>query len=82
MLRWLATVSILGLLALDLSLPYLPMGRRGPDTRVRAEVDTAVGVLGEALPQLELLDLEGRPLSLADMRGHPLIITFERSVDW
>jgi len=82
MLRWIATTLILALLGLDIALPITPLGRRGNDPTTRLEVDSAVGTPGELLPELALLDLEGQPLRLADMRGHPLIVTFERSVDW
>lgn len=82
MLRWLATAAILGLLALDLWLPRTPLGRRGPEPRVRADVAGVAVRQGERLPELGLLDLHGRPLALADFRGHPLLVTFERSVDW
>jgi hypothetical protein len=34
------------------------------------------------VPDLALRTLEGAPLSLAEFRGHPLLVTFERSVDW
>jgi hypothetical protein len=82
MLRGLATLGILALLALDVALPWLPTARRGADPTVRAEVSSAVGTPGELLPELALLDLEGNPLRLSDMRGYPTVIAFERSVDW
>ncbi len=82
MLRVLATIAIVLLLGIDIALPYLPIAQRGNDSSVRAEVSTAVGTPGELLPELALFDLDGRPLRLSDMRGHPLVITFERSVDW
>ena len=82
MFRWIATALILGLLGLDIALPQTPFGRRGNEAASRAEVASAVGTPGELLPELALLDLAGRPLRLSDMRGHPLVVTFERSVDW
>jgi cytochrome oxidase Cu insertion factor (SCO1/SenC/PrrC family) len=82
MIRWLVTFVIAALLVLDLVLEQTPMGRRGDEASTRNEVSGAVGTPGELLPELALLDLDGRPLVLSDMRGHPTIITFERSVDW
>jgi cytochrome oxidase Cu insertion factor (SCO1/SenC/PrrC family) len=82
MLRWLATASILGLLVLDFALPATPLGRRGNEAAARAEVPTGFARIGVPLPDLALLDLSGEPLDLADFRGHPLLVTFERSVDW
>jgi hypothetical protein len=38
--------------------------------------------VGAPAPELDLRTLEGAPLSLAEFRGHPLLVTFERSVDW
>jgi hypothetical protein len=49
---------------------------------VRADVAGAVGEPGERLPELALESLDGEPIVLADFRGHPLLVTFERSVDW
>ena len=82
MLRWLATLGILALLALAIFVPQTGIGRRGSETLVRADVAGAVGALGERLPELALESLDGAPLALAAFRGHPLLITFERSVDW
>lgn len=82
MLRWLATVSILALLVLDFALPSTSLGRRGNESVVRAEVPAGFARIGAPLPDLALQDLAGEPLDLADFRGHPLLVTFERSVDW
>jgi peroxiredoxin len=49
---------------------------------VRAEAEGAVARIGQPLPVLSLTDLDGAPLRLADLRGHRVLITFERSVDW
>jgi len=82
MLRWLATASILFLFALDLALPVTPVGVRGHEARVRAAVPQASAWVGQPLPPLVFEDLQGREVRLADLRGHPLLVTFERSVDW
>jgi cytochrome oxidase Cu insertion factor (SCO1/SenC/PrrC family) len=82
MLRGLATAAIVLLLALDLILPGTSLGRRGNEAAVRAEAEGAVARIGQPLPVLSLTDLDGAPLRLADLRGHRVLITFERSVDW
>jgi cytochrome oxidase Cu insertion factor (SCO1/SenC/PrrC family) len=82
MLRWLATAVIALLLALDVALPYTPLGRRGPEAQVRSDVAIVDVRVGAPVPDLTLRTLEGQPLSLAEFRGHPLLVTFERSVDW
>jgi len=82
MLRGLATAVILLFFALDLALPATPVGVRGHEARVRAAVPQASTWLGHPLPSLSFEDLQGREVHLADLRGHPLLVTFERSVDW
>ncbi len=82
MLRWLATAVIVALLALDIWIPHTPLGRRGPEAQMRADVAGVAVRVGSLAPDLALRTLDGRPLSLADFRGHPLLVTFERSVDW
>jgi peroxiredoxin len=34
------------------------------------------------MPDFALADLAGDIVRLADLRGHPVLITFERSFDW
>ena len=82
MLRWLATASVGALLLLDLALPATSLGRRGTEALLRADVPGAIGAVGETLPDFTLPDLDGNPVRLADFRGHPVLVTFERSVDW
>lgn len=83
MLRWLATIAILGLLILALFLPDTPPGRRGPEAVTRLDAKGAVGlVVGQPFPELALSDLEGRPIPWETLRGHRVLITLERSVDW
>ena len=82
MLRWLATLVLVLLLALTLFLPSTPLGRRGNEAVARTEVESAFTSVGRRLPELDLRRLDGGPLALADFRGKPLLLTFERSVDW
>lgn len=82
MLRWLATAAIGLLLVLDLALPATSIGRRGTEAALRADVPGAAGVLGQTLPDFTLPDLDGVPVRLSDLRGHAVLLTFERSVDW
>ena len=83
--RWLATAIVLALLALDVALPHTSLGRRGHDAVAKRDVEGAFATLGAPLPEDVLAGLEtldGRPLAAADLRGHPTLVTFERSVDW
>ncbi len=82
MLRWLATAVIGLLLVLDLALPHTALGRRGSEARSRDEVPAAKGRLGAVLPELSLTDLSGAPFRLSELRGHRVLLTFERSLDW
>jgi len=82
MLRWLATAAIGLLLVLDVVLPSTPLGRRGREAAARADVPAAVTRVGDTLPDLAFTDLDGRTLQLHALRGHPVLLTFERSVDW
>jgi cytochrome oxidase Cu insertion factor (SCO1/SenC/PrrC family) len=82
MMRWVASVAIALLFVLNLLLPATDIGRRGTDTQVRADAEGAVGIVGQPLPELVLPDLEGQIVRLADLRGHPVLLIFERSVDW
>jgi cytochrome oxidase Cu insertion factor (SCO1/SenC/PrrC family) len=85
MLRWVATVAILLLFALNAALPYTSIGRRGNEAVARADIETSIASVGQALPAnalAGLVDLDGRPFELADLRGHRVLLTFERSVDW
>lgn len=82
MLRWLATLAIAALLALDLLIPKTSLGRRGTEAAARADVPSAVASVGDAFPEFTLPDLQGRSVSLSDFRGRRVLLTFERSVDW
>ena len=82
MLRWLATLLIAALFALNLWLPSSSLGRRGNERTVRAHVPAASAWVGQKLPDLSFEDLDGRVVRTADLLGHPLLLVFERSVDW
>lgn len=80
-LRALATVVLLALLALAFALPSTSIGRRGSEPGARRDVE---GMLdpGRALPPFELVGLDGRPVSGDELRGSPLLLVLERSIDW
>jgi cytochrome oxidase Cu insertion factor (SCO1/SenC/PrrC family) len=80
--RWLATAGIAALFALNLALPSLPIAKQGAEASVRSEASDAVAAPGRPLPAFELVDLDGAPIRLADLRGHRVLLTFERSLDW
>jgi cytochrome oxidase Cu insertion factor (SCO1/SenC/PrrC family) len=82
MLRLLGTLLILALLGLDWWLPSSPMGRRGSEMEVRADVAQAVLAVGKRMPDVELTTIDGAKFRLADFRGKRVLLTFERSVDW
>jgi len=85
MLRTLASLALLVLLAFDFVLPSLPLTARGPESRVRQDVETPLAI-GERLPPFTLHRLDGRGFTREDLvalaSGGPLIVTFEQSLDW
>lgn len=80
-LRCLATVALVGLLGLNWLLPTHEMSARGSEMQVRTDFDAELAI-GQRLPQLELVGLDGQIYSRADLEGHRVLLTFERSVDW
>ncbi len=82
MTRWLATVVIAALFALNAYLPHSALGRRGSERSVRAHVAAAATLLGRPLPALEFEDGAGRVVRLGDLTERPVLLIFERSVDW
>ena len=80
--RVLATAAIVLLLLLDVALPYTDLGRRGSDPIPRLDIAEALGRVGELLPPLDLVGLDGGRVRLADFRGKRVLLTFERSLDW
>jgi hypothetical protein len=81
-IRWLATLGILALLALDALLPYTAIGSRGPEAVVRRHVPEAASWVGRPLPDLRFEDLAGSEVGVSDFRGRPFLLILERSVDW
>lgn len=81
-MRWLATAAIALLFALNAALPHTALGRRGNEGRVRAHVAAASRLVGEPLPALEFEDGTSRAARLGDLHGRPILLVFERSVDW
>jgi len=80
-LRGLATLVLGALLLLNLALPTTSIGRRGSETKVRADVATDL-LIGKTLPPFELVGLDGRVYSRDDLLGHRVLLIFERSADW
>ena len=80
-LRSLASLAVLGLLALNFMLPTSDMELRGTENLVRADFESNLA-LGGSLPPLELLAFDGRKVTNEDLKGHRVLRTFERSVDW
>jgi hypothetical protein len=81
-MRWLATAVIVLLFALNAALPHTPLGRRGTEREVRAHVAAATRLVGHPLPALAFEDGAGRAVRLGDLIGRPILLVFERSVDW
>ena len=81
LLRGLATLILVALFGLNLVLPTSSISHRGPENKVRADVVSRLAI-GQRLPPLELLGLDGRTYTREDLQGHRVLLTFERSVDW
>ena len=80
-LRGLASLLILGLLVLNLLLPGVDGLARGPERLIREDVESKL-VVGEPLPPFELFDRRGRRHDREALQGHPVLLVFERSLDW
>ena len=80
-LRGLATLVLVALLGLNLAMPTSSMGHRGAENKVRSDITSNL-LVGQPLPELELLDFDGQSVTRDDLLGHRVLLTFERSVDW
>ncbi len=49
---------------------------------MRAHVASAARLVGQPLPALEFEDGAGRAVRLGDLLERPILLVFERSVDW
>ena len=81
-MKILATFVIAALIGLVIAAPSTPLGRRGSEMKARLEAPAGTLSIGDPFPALGLQRLDGMPLDLSALRGHRVLITFERSVDW
>ena len=80
-LRSLASLVLIAMLALNWLLPSQPGVARGPEDRVRSDRVATVAI-GDTLPPFELRGLDGRIHTREDLVGRRLLLSFERSLDW
>lgn len=80
-LRGLASLVLAALFALNWVLPTSSLSHRGSENQVRADVESRIEI-GQRLPPLELVGLDGRSYNREDLDGHRVLLVFERSVDW
>jgi len=80
-LRALATLVLIGLLGLNLAMPGSSAGHRGSENKVRNDITSHL-LVGQKLPEFELVDFDGHSVTREDLLGHRVLLTFERSVDW
>jgi cytochrome oxidase Cu insertion factor (SCO1/SenC/PrrC family) len=80
-LRGLASLILFALFALNMVLPTSSFSHRGSENKIRADVASQLAI-GQQLPPLELVGFDGRTYTREDLRGHRVLLTFERSVDW
>lgn len=80
-LRGLASLVPIAMLGINFLLPSQPLTARGPENRVRSDVETGL-TLGGTLPPFELRELDGRIRTREDLVGRPTLLVFERSLDW
>jgi hypothetical protein len=74
---WTAVCVALLIAVASMAANYHPSGE------VRNDIPTAIGKIGERLPDFTLPTLGGDPVSLSQFAGKgPVVLTFDRSVDW
>lgn len=81
-LRSLASLVVLGLLALNFVLPTSDVLGRGTENLVRADFESNLALGGSLPAGLKLVGFDGREVTQEDLLGHRVLLTFERSVDW
>jgi len=80
-LRSLASLVLLALLGIDFLLASQPLTARGPENRVRRDVEAAIAA-GDRLPEFTLRGLDGRDYTREELTGDRTLVVFERSLDW
>jgi cytochrome oxidase Cu insertion factor (SCO1/SenC/PrrC family) len=77
--KWVGTAICLLLLFADAT-----MARNfHPGSVVRQDISTAVGQIGGQLPDFTLPDMNGNQVTLSHFYGKgPILLTFDRSLDW
>lgn len=77
--KWLATAVCVLLLFVDATMARNFHG----GSTIRADIPAAVGQIGGRLPDFTLSDIDGKPTTLSQFYGKgPILLTFDRSVDW
>ncbi|MGH7949807.1 MAG: hypothetical protein ACREQF_11315 [Candidatus Binataceae bacterium] len=77
--NWIWTTVCVGLLIVVATMTR----NYRPSPEIRNDIPTAIGRVGERLPDFTLPTLSGIPVSLSQFVGKgPVILTFDRSVDW
>lgn len=77
--KWLGTGICVLLLLLDAT-----MARNFHSSPVvKSDIKTAVGDVGQRLPDFTLPDIDGNQVTLSRFYGKgPVLLTFDRSLDW
>ena len=77
--KWIGTVACVLLLFVDAT-----MARNfHPSSVVKHDVPTAAGEIGGQLPDFTLPDINDNPVTLSHFYGKgPILLTFDRSLDW
>ena len=77
--KWTASAICVLLLVLDIAVGF----HRSGIAEVKADIPTAIGSVGQKLPDFSLQDIDGNTVTLSQFYGKgPVLLTFERSVDW
>jgi cytochrome oxidase Cu insertion factor (SCO1/SenC/PrrC family) len=77
--KWLGTAICVLLLFVDATMTR---NFRGLGT-VKSDVSSAAGQIGGHLPDFTLPDIDGKQVTLGQLFGRgPVLLTFDRSLDW
>ncbi len=77
--KWIGTAICVLLLLVDVT-----MARNfHPSSVVKQDIPGAVGQIGGRLPDFTLADINGNQVTLSHFYGRgPILLTFDRSLDW